>query len=651
MDIAFGPELTGNFEESSRREWLETNGIGGFASGTVAGVNTRRYHSLLIAATVPPLGRVVMVSQIFETLSFDGKHHELGTAQYPGTVHPRGYEHLAAFRLDPCPTWVYRIGDIVLEKSIMAIHGENTTVVSYFLREAPGRVQLTLRPALACRDYHQLRKETPEARAEAAVQPGLLTFQPFRDVVPVHIGHPAGDWHAESFWYRNTEYLRELDRGLEFREDLLSPGKLVLSLERDYRASLVISTKPLRSDVASDLEENERARRAELNEGVSDHLTYWLRRAADGFIARRGHGGRTVIAGYPWFTDWGRDTFISLPGLTLTTGRADVAREILETFGRHLDNGLIPNRFPDAGEAPEYNTVDASLWYVWAAERTFKANPDRDFARRVLDPAVQAIVRGYRSGTRFGIRMAEDGLITQGAAGVALTWMDARIGTEPVTPRHGKPVEINALWYNALSFAADLAETLRGPGEARELRRTAALVRAAFQNAFWYEQGGYLYDVIDGLHRDASLRPNQIIALAMPRPLLPPEKAKSVLAVVERELVTPLGLRSLGPKEKGYRPRYEGDWAQRDACYHQGTVWAWLIGPYATALANVHGRTPETRARLEELLVPFRDQLSEGGLGTISEIFDGDQPHRPVGCISQAWSVAEVLRVMTDELS
>lgn len=647
MNIEFGPDVLHDFEDSSRREWLETNGIGGFASGTVAGVNTRRYHSLLCAATVPPLGRMIMVSQLHERLTVGEASFELSSAQYPGNVHPKGYELTTHFRLDPSPTWTIRAGGVVIEKSILTIHGENTTVVSYLVREAPGRIKLAIRPALACRDYHQLRRETGDARIEPAVQPGLLTFQPFADVPPVHVGHPPGTWRAESFWYRNNEYLRELDRGLEFKEDLLSPGVLELDMERDYRASLVLSTKPQRADVAGDLEERERTRRAQLNEGVHDHLSYWLRRAADGFIVRRGHGGRTVIAGYPWFTDWGRDTFIAIRGLCLANGRLEDARGILVEWAGTASEGMLPNRFPDSGDTPEFNSVDASLWYVIAASELLEAGRRgpallTSAQNRVVETAIRRIVEGYASGTRFGIRMDADGLLAAGVAGVQLTWMDARVGDRVITPRIGKPVEIQALWLNALRVAARFDSAWR---------RVLESGRRSFNERFWNDRDGCLADVVDVDHvpgtRDETCRPNQILAVGgLPMMVIERDRARRVVDAVERRLLTPLGLRSLAPEEPGYVPRYEGGPEARDAVYHQGTVWPWLMGPFVEAWVRVRGNTAAVRnAARRRFVEPLLEHLNEAGLGHVSEIADGDAPFAPKGCPFQAWSVGELLRI------
>lgn len=649
MNICFGPEVLGDFATSAEREWLETNGIGGFASSTLSGANTRRYHGLLVAAVLPPVLRMVLVSKLEETLFVDGQVYPLACTQYLGQVTPRGYRHLVSFHLAPCPTWVFQCGRVELRKSILMPNGENTTIVTYEVSSSVRPVRLVIEPMLACRDHGHLKRENTAAVLNATEGDGMLTLQPYPEVPAVHVAHPRGAWTAKPRWVRNAEYHFELARGLDFQEDLISPGALALDLKPGARASIVLSTTARTADQAEGLIERELARRALLTKNVDDYLVYWLRRSADQFMVTRADGGESVIAGYPWFCDWGRDTMISLPGLALVQGRYRMARGVLETFSRYQKDGLLPNRFPDLGEAPVYNSVDAALWYAYAAERYLKATQDETFAREVIYPTLQAIVKGFSEGTHYNIRVDDDGLVTQGQDGYALTWMDAKMGDWVVTPRKGKPVEVNALWFNLLGFAGDLGERLGRPDEALSFRALADRVRPSFAK-FWNAQGGYLHDLLTPSGPDDAIRPNQVFALFLPRTLLEPEQARAVLAVVEHELYTPLGLRSLSARHPGFMARYEGDLARRDGAYHQGAVWSYLIGFYFTAYLNVHGRTDETKARVRQMLAPFRDHLCEAGLGSISEIFDGDTPHRPAGCIAQAWSVAELLRVIHEEL-
>lgn len=649
MNISFGPDILGDFATCSEREWLETNGIGGFASSTLAGAHTRRYHGLLVASLQPPVSRIVMISKLDETLTCDDHVYALACNQYMGDVAPRGYRHLVSFHLAPCPTWVFCCGQVEIKKSVVMPHGENTTIVTYELVSAPAPVKLALAPLLACRDHGVLVRETPGTRLEADAADGLLALRPYATVPAVYIAYPQGaTWTPKPRWVRNIEYHWELARGLDFQEDLMSTGALELTLRPGARASVVLSMRPRRESDAAGLVERELARREQLTRACDDYLVYWLRRSADQFMVERADGGESVIAGYHWFCDWGRDTMISLPGLALVLGRHRMARDVLETFSRYEKDGLLPNRFPDQGQAPVYNTVDAALWYAYAAERYLKATGDHAFARDVLHPTLARIIAGYEKGTHFNIKMDADGLIAQGHVGYALTWMDAKMGDWVVTPRHGKPVEVNALWHNALGFAAELADSV-GTGDAGHYRELAGRVRTSFAK-FWNADRGCLHDLLTPDGPDPAIRPNQVFALALPRPLLEPEQARALLAVVDRELLTPLGLRSLSPRHPGFMARYEGDLARRDGAYHQGAVWSYLIGPYMTAYLNVHGRTPETKDRVRRMLKPFRDHLLDAGLGSISEIFDGDAPHRPAGCISQAWSVAELLRIIFEEL-
>ena len=435
---------------------------------------------------------------------------------------------------------------------------------------------------------------------------------------------------------------------MDAHEDLFSYGIFRRELRKGERFAVIASTGEVAGRDPFELVEKQRARRRIVADiaGADDDVARTLALAADAFVVRRGEDLRTIVAGYPWFTDWGRDTMIALPGICLTTGRQDDAKRILRAFARNVDSGMLPNRFPDVGEAPEYNTVDATLWFFVAAHRYLEATHDASFVREELLPVFEDIVAWHDRGTRFGIRVDSDGLLTAGEPGVQLTWMDAKVGDWVVTPRQGKPVEIQALWYNALTILAALQKRAGRHPEAAALARRAKQVKERFVAAFWNDAAGCLYDVVDGDRRDASIRPNQVLALSLPYPLLPKDKARSVLRVVEAKLLTPYGLRSLAPDDPAYLGRYEGDPARRDAAYHQGTVWSWLLGCYADALVKTNGAlgTPKARKAVEGI-VPH---LREAGLGMISEIFDGDAPHAPRGCPAQAWSVAEVLRVWND---
>jgi glycogen debranching enzyme len=674
--IEFTREALRDVERASRKEWLETNGIGGFASSSILGLNTRRYHALLTAALPAPHGRVVLLSKLEETLRLDDAVFDLGCNQYPGTVHPTGHECLAAFRLDPFPTFVYEVGGARLEKQVAMPRGRNAVVITYTLSGAPSAA-LDLYPLLAFRDYHQLARENPYLHPEPAFGPAWVRFALYDGLPGLYLSMASPRYRTTGYWYRQLEYLRELERGLDFREDLFNPAELRLELAEGVPVRLVAGTEPADVEEAAGWVAAERHRREMLSVtggthraergGSGDGATggngrrrslapspevgQMLARAADAFLIRRPDGAASVIAGYPWFTDWGRDTMIALSGLTLTTGRADEARAILTTFARSASEGMIPNRFPDGSETPDYNTVDATLWMFVAGWRLFKETGDREFVERELLPVFESVIEWHRRGTRYGIRVDADGLLMAGVPGVQLTWMDAKVGDWVVTPRSGKPVEINALWYNALRIAAALARPSR-PQLADGWEAEAGRASAAFERAFWDEERGYLADAVDVPEggRDLSLRPNQVFALSLPFPLIEGPRAGRILERIEDRLLTPYGLRTLDPADPRYRGRYEGDPWSRDSGYHQGAVWPWLIGAYWEAKLRQEGFSEAARAAVRAGMQPLIDHLWDAGLGSISEIFDGDPPHRPGGCIAQAWSVAELLRlwVMTE---
>lgn len=642
VPIRLDREELGGFERMASLEWLETNGLGGWASSTVSGANTRRYHGLLVASAHPPLGRSVLLARLDEVLRVEGEPVELGTNRFPGAVHPRGFERLESFERGLFPVATYRIGEARLERTVAAIHGENTTVVVYRLTGTEKGCELEVWPFVAGRDYHALGRAHDPPPA-ASFGDGVLRIRPLDRGMELHLAIPGAGFEARPDWWYRFAYDRERERGLDHEEDLWTPGPLRLTLEPGVVVACVASSEwPGERDGLA-LVEAERARREGLLGRVPgrDEATARLILAADQFLVRRGEAGRTVIAGYPWFGDWGRDTLIALPGLTLCTGRPEEAGRVLRAFAAHLDRGMIPNRFPDDGAEPEYNTVDATPWFFVSLWRVVEATGDDDLAREML-PVLREAVRWHREGTRYGIVVDDDGLLMAGEAGVQLTWMDARVGDHVVTPRHGKAVEVNALWVNALHVLAALERRLGDGAAADELDREIARLRRQFSRLFWYDEGGYLYDVVDGEGRDDALRPNQILALALPFPLLSARRRRSVLKVVEENLLTPVGLRTLAPGHPEYRPRYEGGPVERDGAYHQGTVWPWLLGPYVTALVRERGERGRRQAR--ELLEGALGHLSEAGLGTFSEIFDGDPPHAPRGAIAQAWSVAEVLR-------
>jgi predicted glycogen debranching enzyme len=647
--IEFDSLICGDLAQATSREWLETNGIGGFASSTIVDLNTRRYHGLLTAATKPPVGRVLLLSKLEETLVIDGARYELSANQYEGAVHPTGQQYLSSFRLDPFPVFVYRVGGIEIEKSVVLIHGANTLVVRYELF-AQHACTLEIRPLIAFRDYHSTTHENVAINRKVDVGPGRATMSPYPGLPLLHFGHNAEAIDTTGFWFRHFQYERERERGLDCLEDLYSPFLLRFDLHSGTPAVIAASTEFHDPAEAEALVLKEIDRRAGISERApaADSFSRLLTEAADQFLVAR-CDCTTVIAGYPWFGDWGRDTMISLPGLTLVTRRFDDARNILREFAKSIDRGMLPNRFPDTGEAPEYNTVDATLWMFHAVHEFLRYTRDYDFVRADLYEPLADILAWHERGTRYNIHLDSDGLLHAGEPGTQLTWMDAKIGDWVVTPRHGKPVEIQALWYSALRLMERLATTFGDRSRSAHYCELAERTRARFADAFWNEADGCLYDVIGDGFQDRAIRPNQILAVSLPHELLPREKAMRVLEVVEWELLTPFGLRTLSPRDPNYRGRYSGDPASRDSAYHQGTVWPWLLGPFLTAYVRLHGETPEARQRAGHFLEPLRAQLWQYGLGQISEVFDGDPPHHPGGCIAQAWSIAEVLRTYIED--
>jgi predicted glycogen debranching enzyme len=643
-------------DELLAREWLVTNGLGGYASGTIAGIPTRRYHGLLIAALPAPLGRVVMLNDLRERVG--------PTGDAPG-VDLRETGWLEEFRLESgLPVWRYAVAGAVVEKRVLVLHGQNTVHVSYRVLTASGPVTLTLMPAVDFRPHeapvsHPLARPYAmtivDDRYELAAAGG---FPPLRLRFYGELAHFAVDGRVVG----EMLYPVEANRGYDASGELWSPGHFRVVLAPGREATLVASCESWESiralePVAARASEGERRRRllAAAHPAARTGPAAELTLAADAFIitpvgramhaARARAAGdevRTIIAGYHWFTDWGRDTMITLEGLTLVTGRHVEAGYILRTFGDYVRDGLIPNMFPEGESEGLYHTADASLWFFHAIDRYLAATGDRATLRLLL-PKLVDIVDHHLTGTHFGIGVdARDGLLRQGAVGYQLTWMDAKVGDWVVTPRRGKAVEINALWYNALRLLEGWLREEQGEPAAKPLAEHAERAQAAFNQRFWYEAGGYCYDVVDGEGADdAALRPNQLLAISLAHPVLAPARWPSVVRVVGDRLLTSFGLRSLDPRHPDYKSKYYGDLRARDAAYHQGTVWAWPIGPFVDAWLRVH---PGERAAARRMLEAFVPHLGESGAGSISEIFDAEPPYTPRGCIAQAWSVAEVLR-------
>jgi len=652
--IRFGREIAGVLDLAERREWLCTNGLGGFASGTVAGSLTRRYHGLLVAALHPPLGRTLFAAKLDETAVYDGVARALATNRWAdGAVDPQGFREIESFHLDgTTPVWVYAVGDALVEKRVWMEQGANTTYVRYRLLRGRAPVALELKALVNHRDLHAVTRGPGWRMAVTPVKHGLgvVAFEGARPLLILAEGATATAAHS---WYEGYELPRERERGLPSRDDHLHAGTLSASLAPGAALTLVLS-----AEAAPSLDGDAAWRRREGHEArvldgwrrarsAAREAPAWIAQlvlAADQFVvarAARSAGeadGTTIVAGYPWFGDWGRDTMIALAGLTLVTGRAEVARRILTTWARFVDRGLLPNRFPDAGRAPEYNTADATLWYVEAI-RAYHAASGDDALLRELFPLLEDVVRQHRDGTRHGIKVdPADGLLAAGEPGVQLTWMDAKAGERVVTPRIGKPVEVNALWYNALRAMAAFARRLGKPAEPWD--QAAARAQTGFER-FWNPPAGCCYDVLDGPDGpDDALRPNQIFAVSLPESPLPRERQRGVVDACARHLLVSHGLRTLAPGHLRYRGRYAGSPEERADAYHQGPAWAWLLGPFALAHLRVHGDAAAARS----FLAPLADHLTDYGLGSVAEIFDGDPPFAPRGTIAQAWSVAEALR-------
>jgi predicted glycogen debranching enzyme len=653
-EVQFGREICGDLAAAESREWLVTNGIGGYASGTIAGSQTRRYHGLLVAALQPPVGRTQLVSAIDEIVHYAGEDFSLATHRWAsGAVDPQGHLYLEDFHLEgSTPVWTYALDDALLEKRVWMRQGENTTYIQYTLARGSSAMEMEWKALVNYRDFHSLTHAGDWRMNIAPVENGVRVLA-FDGAAPFYLKSSAAICEPRHEWFLGCYFAAETERGLSDREDRLFAAQFRVTLEAGASVTLVASTE---AGASLDVETT-RAERANYevklfhdwqakNERLAGEAPSWLWQlilAADQFVVKRSlpeePDGRSIIAGYHWFGDWGRDTMIALPGLTLATGRAGVAKQILLAFSRYVDGGMLPNNFPDAGGKPEYNTVDAGLWYFEAIRQYFEATQD-DVTLRKLFPILAAMIDAHVAGTRYNIHAdPADGLLSAGGPGVQLTWMDAKIGDWVVTPRTGKPVEINALWINALETMAGFARMLVKPGEGYE--KLAAKAKKNFQR-FWNEEQNCCFDVIDspGIGNDALLRPNQIFAVSLPVSPVTPEQQKAVVDLCARRLLTSHGLRSLAPGETGYTGHYGGGQRDRDAAYHQGTVWGWLLGPFALA----HYRVYHDREAALRFLEPLGRQIYASGLGALSEIFDGDAPFTPRGCIAQAWTVGEVLR-------
>ncbi|MFP4654706.1 MAG: amylo-alpha-1,6-glucosidase [Methanohalobium sp.] len=634
-----------DYESGIKKEWIITNGIGGYASSSIIGANTRTYHGLLVAALNPPVDRTLMLSSIDEEIHINDKFHELATHRFPMTVHPEGYGYLKRVSFNPFPAFEYQTENIKIVKQIFMEHGKNTTITSYQITCDIDNATLKLIPLVNLRNFHHTIKsgniefEQDSGKSGTKITGKGTSFNLYSNA----------KYHPEGTWYYNVEYDIERYRGLEYQEDNYNPGFFEIELEKGVNHVFVVAStneiSKLEKDDIDGIYYREVKRIKSLGSGLNEDFISCLSKTADSFVVdRKSTESKSIIAGYHWFSDWGRDAMISLPGLTLVTGRFDDASSILTGFADNCKYGLIPNRFADTDEnSPDYNTVDASLWFIHAVGKYLEYTGDLETVRNLWG-TIAEIIHYYIHGTSFNIRMDKDGLIKHDGQ---LTWMDAKVGDIEVTPRKGKTCEINALWYNALKTASSIAEKLGI--QHKEYDNTAEMAKNNFIDAFWNEKDGCLFDCINiddygAVNKDPSIRSNQIFAVSLPYTMLPSDKEMMIVEKVEQDLLTPLGLRTLSPNNEKYISRYQGDPYERDFAYHNGTVWPWLIGPFISAYLKVNNNSAESRKHAHSLLLGFEEHLKESGIGTISEVFDGDYPHNPGGCISQAWSVAEILR-------
>jgi predicted glycogen debranching enzyme len=659
--IKFGREVCGNLDAAEAREWIVTNGIGGFASGTIAGCETRRYHGLLLAALRPPVARTQLVTGLDEIVRYGGAEYSLATHQWAGgVVDPKGFLNIESFRLDGMmPVWTYALADALLEKRVWMRHGENTTYVEYTMVRGSSGVELDLKALVNYRDFHGSTHAGNWRMKIDPVENGVQVMA-FDGATPFYLKCAGAVYQPRHEWYRNCFLPVEKERGLDDLEDHLFAALFQAKLKVGTTVTFVASTEATAGLDGAAVRAESAEREAKLvqswlaeNEKTAADSPNWLPQlvlAADQFIVKRSMpefpDGRSIIAGYHWFGDWGRDTMIALPGLTLATGRAGVARQILLAFAEYVDGGMLPNNFPDVGGQPQYNSVDAALWFFEAVRQYFAVTKD---GRTLLQlfPTLGEMIDAHVKGTRYSIHVdPADGLLYAGEPGVQLTWMDAKVGDWVVTPRTGKAVEVNALWINALETMAEFARLLARPGEGYE--KLSAKARKNFQK-FWNEERGCCFDVIEApsVGNDAALRPNQLLAVSLPVTPLTEEQQKSVVDVCAQHLLTSYGLRSLAPGDPGYQGHYAGGPKDRDAAYHQGTVWGWLLGPFVLAHLRVYG----DRAEAMRFLEPLGISVHMYGLGTLGEIFEGDPPFTPHGSIAQAWTVGEVLRAMREILN
>ena len=661
----FGKGYYKTFRAGIEREWVTTNGVGGYAGSSIIGAHTRKHHGLLIASLHAPTERYMVLSKINETLKMNGTAYELAATQRKGGKYEEGQKFLQRFIYDELPQFVYEIGGAFVTKTISFEYGKNTIAVGYEIQNGMYETEAEFVPLFNFRDHNE-GSETKDLKFEMKLEKNTLTLKPENTDKDVTIQFFASEGSYEKrkkLFDEDMELQTEIDTGMSSADNNYTPYEIKVKVKpfETKKLSFICTIEDsFCEDAFATIEKNRNriqnlVRQADYQDDFADALV----QAADQFIVdRQSTGYKTILAGLPWFTDWGRDTMIALQGLTLCTKRFEDARGILKTFARYVHHGLVPNMFPDEGLDPLYNTVDASLWYFYSVYKYLeytKTEADYEFINEEIYPTLEVIVKSYKEGTDFSIYMDKDYLIHAGGGFDQVTWMDVRVGEWVVTPRHGKPVEINALWYNALKVMEELAVKFGNDGT--EYAELAEKVKASFNKRFWNEKKGCLYDVVDEeLMKDKSIRdndqirPNQIWAVSLPFTMLPAEKEKQVVDTVMTHLYGSYGLRSLSYEDEEYKGIYFGELHDRDAAYHQGTVWAFPLGGFISAYVKVNGNTPESRERARKLIAPLEDHLMDGCIGSIAEIFDGDEPHISRGCYAQAWSVGEILRAYAEDI-
>jgi predicted glycogen debranching enzyme len=646
--MEFGKDNWRTFEQGVQREWLLTNGIGGFASSTVIGANTRRYHGLLVAALKPPVMRHLILSKLDESIIISNTSYSL----YSNKTHDHinaGYVYQQRFSMEPLPLYIYSVEDVIIHKKICLVNEENQVVIMYKVKSNSANCKLKITPLINFRDYHFNSNRSTLGFEQTALEDGSI-LKPSNGDIKIFINISEGRYIKEdNLYFYNMDYLVERERGLHSIEDHYIPGFFEVDIKPNESKTIFITAgigEKINLDGKTIINDEE-TRIYSLIDNVGcedDDFETELVKSSDHFIVKRDSiQSKTIIAGYPWFTDWGRDTMIALPGLTLATRRYEDAKEILYTFSRYIKNGLIPNMFPDSGQEPVYNTVDAALWYINAIHSFIRYTSNYQFVQKYLFEGMRRIISSYEEGTINNIKMDDDGLIYAGDPDTQLTWMDAKVGDWVVTPRHGKAVEINALWYNALNIMAYISKRF-GYDDSKYIKM-AEKVFASFNEKFWNEKKNCLLDFINEEGIDEKIRPNQIFAVSLDYEVIKGERAKNIVSTVRKHLYTSYGIRSLAPCEKEYVGIYEGDQHKRDGAYHQGTAWSWLMGHFITAYVKVNNYSRESKDEALDMIDLYQDHLRDACIGSVSEIFDGNDMNIPRGCFAQAWGVAEILRV------